>query len=489
MFLLVYFCSTDILAQPSIVVDPSTGRITVRAPREQMKRVEGMISGFPEEIYQIEVSARIVELSEKATQQFGAYLERLTGLQVPIGPLGEGSHLTYGPKSLTEIEQGIGSIMIDFYRTTAEEKFEVMLNALLSNGNAKLLSSPRITTMSGQVAGMYVTEDVPYLSSITYREVGGVNVPEYHYSYSTVGVILQVLPKIIAPDRIQMSIVPIVGEYEIDPQFGVEHPVFKRQVSPTNVVVKDGESIVIGGLIKEDKTFRSTGLPIVSDLPLVGNLFKSRTEITEKKNLLITVKPRIIKAREIEGRTKKVFTFKYALADEVANQIRPLVSSEGLVEINPAEAPPNSLLVREKEDKMQIIENMVNHIGTYESQKRQKQLVLQFTSPGEADISLEPFLSSHGSIQVDPENHSLIIEDGACQLSHIERALSSLENHNKIPRSKIFHLKYVVAEEIIPLLEKYLSPRGSIEVRGESLVVTDNNWAIQRIAEEIAKLQ
>jgi len=486
MFLLLYFYSTGVLAQSSIVVDPSTGRITVRAPRGQMRQVEEMISGFPGQIQQIEVSARILELSEKATQKFGAYLERLTGLEVPIGSLGEGSHLTYGPKSLTEIGEEIGSIMIDFYRTMAEEKFEVILNALLSQGEARILSSPRITTMSGQVAGMYVTSDIPYVSSITYREVGGEEVK--HYSYSTVGIILQVLPKIIAPDRIQMSIVPIVGNYEIDPDFGVENPVFKRQVSPTNVVVKDGESVVIGGLITENKTFRSTGLPIISDLPLIGNLFKSRTETTEKRNLLITVKPRIIRAREIEGRTKKVFTFKYALAEEVANQIHPLVSSEGLVEINPAEAPPNSLLVREKEDRMQIIEKMVNHIGAYESQKRQKQLLLQFTSLGEADISLKPFLSSHGSIQIDPETHSLIIEDGACQLAHLERALSSLESHNKIPRTKIFHLEYVGPEEIIPSLEKYLSPRGFIEVRGESLVVTDNNWVIYKIAEEIAKL-
>ncbi|NQS90395.1 hypothetical protein HQ584_11465 [Patescibacteria group bacterium] len=482
LLILVFFSPSGVFAQPSIWVDTSSGRITVRATREQLKRIEELVPGFPFYTGQVQIEAKIMELTEKATQEFGTSLERLTGLEVPAGPTGEGSRLEYSAK------EGIGKLGFTFYRVTAKEKFEAILNMLLMEDKAKLLSSPRVTTMSGEVAGIYVTTEVPYLSSITYRIVGDIEIPEYNYDYATVGVILQVLPKIVGEDLIQLSIIPIVGDYEISPEFGAQHPIFKRQISPTNVTVRDGESIIIGGLIREEKIKRVVGLPILSNLPIVGRLLRSTTEEVEKRSLVITVKPHILKPREIKGRVKKVFTFKYAIATEIFKKIRKIASADGLIEVNPKEAPPNSILIRDREDKIKVIESVLSQIGTFEAQRKQRIFHLAYTSAEEAKDSLQSLLSLYGSIELNKDVNSLTVEDGAYQLSHVEEVLDSLEEHNRISQKKFFKLIYAQVQEIIPLLKDLLSPQGALKAEKGNLVVEDNNWVIEKIGERLKKL-
>lgn len=424
---------SEVSKQPSIFVDTSTGRITVKASWEKLKEIEAMIPQFPLQIRQVQIEARILDLSEEAGETFGINLERLTGLEIPSGTEGEGTRLEYGPGTLSEVGT-TGALAFSFYKLIiGEERFETILNMLIKEGKAEVLSSPRVTTMSGEVAGIYVVEDVPYVSGTTVTGEGEEMREVKDWDYTTVGVTLQILPKIVGDDLIQMSIVPIVGSYDVtrDP----EHPIFKRQISPTNITVKSGESVVIGGLVQKKKTKVLTRFPILSWLPVIGNLFKSWKEVEENRNLLITVKPRIIAPREIKGRVKKIFCFKYALASEIAEQISEVISVQGVVELNPKEAPPNSVLVRDNEDIIEIIQEMLGKVGTFEWQKKQKVFSLRFSSPQliKEVLLSSSLLSSGGSIQIDEATNSLTIEDGAYQLSRIEKAISLLEKSNQTP--------------------------------------------------------
>jgi len=483
-----FFCALKAFSQSSILVDTSTGRITVKATREKLQDIERMIPQFPMEIRQVRIKARVLELSEDAVQTFGTYFERLTGVKVPSETPGEGTELKYGTKGITEIGgTGKGALSFTFYRLlTGEEKFEAILNALISEGKARVLSAPRITTMSGEVAGIYDVKDVSYLSKIIKPTEEGVP-DEYIYEYATVGIVLQVLPKIIGDDLVQMVIVPLIARYDTT-EFGPERPTFFRKVSPTNITIKSGEPIIIGGLVTKEKTKVQTRFPILSDLPILGNLFKSWKETESTKNLLITIKPHILRPREIEGRTKRILTFRYALAEEVAVQISEIITPQGMMEINPKEAPPNSVLVRDNEDQMKVIEDVLARIGTYEQQRREKIFLLRYSSPEPTKEILLPLLSSRGSIKIEKKTNSLVVEDGAYQVFKIEKAISSVEMSNQIPQKKIFPLKYVKEAEVISPLEKFLSPQGSIRVEEESLVVIDNNWVIQQITGEIKRL-
>ncbi len=481
---LVLLLHVSVFAEPSILVDESTGRITVKASRQQLQEIDMMLiemegSSSEFQIRQVEIEARILSVSEDAVEQYGLNLERLTGVDVPSGTTGEGTNLKYGPETLSEIGQGKGPLAFSFYRLiSGEERFEAILNMLIKEGKAEVLSAPRVTTMSGQVAVIEEVRDVPYLADIIITDKG----IEEKWEYATVGIVLQVLPKIVGENLIQMAIVPIVSEAGE----GVR-PEFKRQISPTNVMVREGEPIIIGGLIRRTKTKVETRFPILSYLPVIGNLFRSQQELEERGNLLITVKPRIITTREIQGRTKRIFTFTYALAEDMARQIGEMVSPQGMIEINPKEAPPNSILVRDDEDRMKVIQEVLNGVGSFVEQRRQRLFSLRFSSAEPTEEILEPLLSTDGSIEIEDEN-SLRVQDGAYQLSQIERVVLSLEESNKIPRIKTFYLEYVKAGEIVSSLEDLLSPQGSIEIVDNSLIVKDNNWVIEQIRKKIEEL-
>ena len=483
------FCSISVFAESSIWVDPPAGRVTVKSTREQMKDIEEILLDFPMHARQISIEAKIVKVSGTVTRKFGSYLEILTGVKVPGGTPGEGSKITYGPETLTQLDQGLGAFEFIFYRLTAQERFEAILNMLLSQGKAEVLANPRVVTLSGEVAGIYVTTEVPYLSSVTYETINDKVVPVENYEYATVGIVLQVLPRIVGEDLVEMSIIPLVGDYEIDPNFGSQHPIFKRQVSPTNVTVKDGESLVIGGLIEKEKTTMTIGLPIISHLPIVGNLFKSQVDKVEEKSLLITIKPHIVTPREIEGRTKKSFHLKYALAPQVAEQVRKVLSPEGSIEINTMEVPPNSIVVRDREDKIALVESLLNSMGTFEVQRRQKQYTLSFTPLGEGKAEVESHLSSKGSVIVQSGKNALLVEDGAYQLSQIDVAIAVLEEYNSSPRERVITLQHVNASDAINRITILLSPEGSARVLSErTLIVEDTRLVIRKVEEELREL-
>lgn len=476
--------------QPSMSVDTSTGRIMIRAERQQIQEVEGAIAEFRLETRQIQIKARLLKLTENATREFGIHLDRLTGVEVPLGATsGEGTDIELG-RLITD-KVGLTGIQYTFYRLVAgEEKLEAIIRALVSTGEAELLSAPQVSTLSGQVAGIYVVEDVPYQKTEKGKTTEGDDIPP-EWEYVTVGIMLQVRPEIVGKDLVQMSVVPLVSAARShpDPKIGWNQPIFSREISPTNITVRSGETIVIGGLMREEKTETIAGLPILSELPIIGNLFKSRVEKTEKMNLIVTIEPHIITPREIMGRTKKVFVFKYALAEDMADRVRVILSSEGMMEMNPREAPPNSILVRDNEDKVEDIQTLLGELGTFEEQRREETFELSYSTPEQIKKATSSLLSPRGSVGIDEEAKGVIIEDGAYQLARMREIISSIEEHNQMPQTKIFYLGEARGEEILPLLEKYLSPQGSIQLEEERLVVVDNNYVIQRIVEEITRWQ
>ena len=346
-----------------------------------------------------------------------------------------------------------------------------------------------MVTLSGQVAGIYVTTEVPYLSSITWETINDTQVPIESYEYATVGIVLQVLPRIVGDDLIELSVVPLVGNYEITPEFGAQHPLFKRQVAPTNVTVKDQESLVIGGLVTKEETEQTIGFPIVSQLPIVGSLFRSTVNSVDERNLFIQIKPRIIKPREIEGRTKRIFQLKYALADEMAQQLRSILSAEGTLDVNPVEAPPNSIVVRDWEDKIALVESVLSHMGTFDAQVRQKSYRLESTPVNAAALTVEGLLSDHGIVSTDEETGTLTVEDGIYQLSIVDSAIAVLEDYNAAIQQKFLSFDYISPSEIIDRVSVFLSPEGYVEVVSDvTLLVEDNRMVLQRIEQLVRSL-
>jgi general secretion pathway protein D len=200
--------------------------------------------------------------------------------------------------------------------TAAGNALRVYIKALEEQGKLNLLSSPTVTTLSGQMANIQLANIVPYASDFTRTNIGSpefpVMVEVYKVAEKVTGIMLEVTPTVAGDSNvITMDIHPEVsmlarnvgrkGQIPIsasdDFPLGLGYPVVDTRTAQTSVVIKSGETIVIGGLIKEEETVTKRKVPFLGDIPLLGKLFKTDHTDTVKKNLLIFLTATVLNSR------------------------------------------------------------------------------------------------------------------------------------------------------------------------------------------------
>ena len=188
--------------------------------------------------------------------------------------------------------------------------------------DANTLSAPRIMTLNNQEATILVGQKYPLITtsiSTQTNQVTGSTLDRYQ----DIGIQLNVVPQICDNEYINMIIHPAVTSYtttlKTKTESGVilsEYPIIDTRETETQILLKDGETVVIGGLLKDVKTQSKTGVPFLGKIPLFGLLFQRQTNDIEKIDLLIFITARIIKEGE--------FTEAYiATLEERLNTIEP----------------------------------------------------------------------------------------------------------------------------------------------------------------------
>jgi len=175
--------------------------------------------------------------------------------------------------------------------------FQVTLRAIAAAGKAQLLSRPSILARDSQPASIIVGQSVPLITSVRYDTFGNaIN----SVTYTDVGIILKVTPFITGDGLVQMIVSP--NSSSIDPtttvpiSTGVNAPVIDQRNADTVVVTPDGQTIVIGGLMRNDRTDSENKIPLLGDIPFLGNLFKRKIKNNIKTELLIFLTPHVVQA-------------------------------------------------------------------------------------------------------------------------------------------------------------------------------------------------
>jgi type IV pilus assembly protein PilQ len=167
---------------------------------------------------------------------------------------------------------------------------DARLSALENNGEGKIISSPKVTTLDSVTATIKQGEEIPY----TVTDTDGKQTTEFKEATLK----LEVTPKITSEGKISIKVNASndYADWETDPATGlrIEKPPINTSSVESTVVVKDGDTIVIGGVYKETATDSVTGVPVLSRIPILGWLFKYKTVSNEKRELLIFVTPRVI---------------------------------------------------------------------------------------------------------------------------------------------------------------------------------------------------
>jgi len=188
---------------------------------------------------------------------------------------------------------------------------------LESTGKANILSSPKITTLSGQVANIQSVRTIPYATAVTRTNIAQgadaannpIFVDTFTIAEKTVGIKLPVKPT-VGEDKetITLEISPevsqIVDQVPIVSTAGsaLGMPVIDARSVQTTVVVKSGETIILGGLVKDNEIDTTRQVPLLGNIPMIGNLFKFKSKSREKSNLIILITATLVTAEGLEQR-------------------------------------------------------------------------------------------------------------------------------------------------------------------------------------------
>ncbi|ARR45807.1 type II secretion system secretin GspD [Vibrio campbellii] len=181
-----------------------------------------------------------------------------------------------------------------------------LITAVSSDSNSNILSSPSITVMDNGEASFIVGEEVPVITGST---AGSNNDnPFQTVDRKEVGIKLKVVPQINEGDSVQLNI-----EQEVSNVLGANGAVdvrfAKRQLN-TSVMIQDGQMLVLGGLVDERALESESKVPLLGDIPVIGQLFKSTSTQTEKRNLMVFIKPTIIRdGMTADGITQRKYNF------------------------------------------------------------------------------------------------------------------------------------------------------------------------------------
>jgi type IV pilus assembly protein PilQ len=307
----------------SIMVDQHTNSMIIQATRDDLKRMIPMIEKLDKPAAQILIKANIVEATKSTARNLGVqwggiYTNVAGGQNYYITPGGSGGSTnpatgpltgsytpTYGSTGIggqgnafnfpvseaaKAVAGGSGSLGLIF-GTIGGSFLEVQLQALQNDGQLNILSSPSITTLDNQMAYTENGERVPYVATST---SSGVVTQEVKFEDAVLR--LEITPHVIDGKHLKMKIK--VKKDQVDPTRTVQgNPYIIKKQTETNLIVQDGETIVISGLTKQQTSKSDAGLPGMKDIPGLGYLFKTDSRSEDMEEVLIFITPHVLKAQ------------------------------------------------------------------------------------------------------------------------------------------------------------------------------------------------
>ncbi len=286
--------TTKVTSKGFYTIDRPIGLITVTAPRPIVEKVERYIENLKAELYrQVSIEAKIVEVELSNNSSTGIDWSGLLDQHAVGGSLSFGDAGTVYPGSGDFISRIV---------LTSPNSFELVLSAMNKQGNTKTLANPRLIVMNGQPAMLSIGENATYISRITTTSSDQGISTSAETSRVMSGIALGVVASIVDDNEIILNLTPVTSQLEGGEvpyeTFGnalkVGLPVIKVREVNTSVRVKNGEMLVVGGLIDNTESGGNTKVPLLGDLPLVGKLFTSESVADTRKELVVLLKPTVL---------------------------------------------------------------------------------------------------------------------------------------------------------------------------------------------------
>ncbi|KRC30529.1 type II secretion system protein GspD [Acidovorax sp. Root219] len=304
--------------QPStggqIQADPTTNSLIITAPEPLFRQLRAVIDQLDGRRAQVLVESMIVEVSATKLAEFGIQWQGVLGKQGDgtVGVIGTNSVQGGGANILnvtgalasgstsaitsaaSTLSKGLNLALAP--RINGQYYLGALANFLQNSGDANVLSTPNLMTLDNEEARIVIGNNVPFPTG-SYANTGGSNTvnPFTTVERKDVGLMLKVRPQISENGTVKMSIYQEVSKIDRATLSDVNGPTTSKRSIESNVVVDDGNIIVLGGLLEDSYSQGEDKVPVMGDLPLVGGLFRSENRTRNKTNLMVFLRPVVVR--------------------------------------------------------------------------------------------------------------------------------------------------------------------------------------------------
>ena len=280
----------------SVSADYRNDAVIVTAFPERMKEIERLIAGMDQKTRQVLIEAKILNVILNDNFSMGVDWNKVFEETKMKGLNFTGSYtLTPTPTEFFRI--GVGDDM------DSGHGYSGVMQILQEYGKIDNLSSPSIAVVNGEEASILVGTTQAYVTT-TVATGGTTSTTAAQVTFLDVGVQLKLTPYINSEGYVKMKIRPEISSvdgtisYQIAPSVNNEVPLVAKTTADTTIMVKDGRTIMIGGLKKDNNNLNERKLPVLGDIPFLGSAFKRTVQTTEKSEIVVFITPRIISGDE-----------------------------------------------------------------------------------------------------------------------------------------------------------------------------------------------
>ncbi|MBU2955211.1 type II secretion system secretin GspD [Marinobacter sp. F3R08] len=290
----------------AVFADEGLNALVVRGEPSLMQEAEQIVAALDVRRAQVLIEAAIVEISDELGQDLGVQvaLGDESGSSTPVA----GTSFSNVGRSLGDVLSAIltesvitpstGGITIGAgQRNENGVSWGVLLQALSTSAAANLLSTPSIITLDNQESEIIVGQNVPFRTGESTVTGDGTTNPFTTIERRDIGLTLKVTPTISADGLVRL-VVEQTTESVADSIENASDIVTNKREIKTTVLADDGETIVLGGLIRDDYLVNKSKVPLLGDIPFIGRLFSSESETRVKRNLLVFLRPKIMLGKE-----------------------------------------------------------------------------------------------------------------------------------------------------------------------------------------------
>lgn len=282
--------------KPFVSLDLESNSLVIMASKDELKQIKDLMQELDKEKAQVYVQAKIIEVNNELVNKIGISYGIINASARSDGINAISSNLNGGSNAIKEAVDTLGIRMSDV-NIKSGLALGASLNLLQQNGALDIVSEPSILAIDNKESSIYVGEKISVEISSTLTD-GGLQ--RTNYEREDIGLTLKVKPRISSDTKLTLEINTLLEGIKSTSVSAGQNPDTLKKEIKTAAILNNGESVIIGGLIENKNEIIEQKVPVLGDIPLLGELFKNDSKMNKKNNLVIIVTPYMIpKSKDI----------------------------------------------------------------------------------------------------------------------------------------------------------------------------------------------